>query len=76
MPNPSPQPPQRQPGDWLLYVALGLFAAGLLAVVAIFLTPVLSDSDPGSWLYLIAMLAPVGFLMGVGYALWSGRRTR
>jgi uncharacterized membrane protein len=60
----------------LLYVPLGLFAIGLLAIVAIFLTPVLSDSDPGLWLYVLAMLAPFGFLCAIVFALWSGRRSR
>ncbi len=57
-------------------MALGLFALGLLAVVAIFLIPILSDGSPGLWLYLAAMLAPLGFILGLGYALWSGRRAR
>ncbi|WP_433757430.1 hypothetical protein [Nocardia sp. CA-135398] len=80
MTNPSaPPPPSRPPrraGQPLLYVALGLFAIGLLAIVAIFLTPVLSDSDPGLWLYLLAMSAPLGFLCAIVFALWSGRRSR
>ncbi|MFI6362588.1 hypothetical protein ACIBG0_07530 [Nocardia sp. NPDC050630] len=76
MTNPSAPPPPRRAGDRLLYVALGLFAIGLLAIVAIFLTPVLSDSDPGLWLYVLAMLAPLGFLCAIVFALWSGRRSR
>ncbi|MFD0361574.1 hypothetical protein ACFQZZ_08965 [Nocardia sp. GCM10030253] len=80
MTNPSAPPPPsgspRRSSDRLLHLALGLFAIGLLAIVAIFLTPILSDSSPGLWLYLIAMLAPLGFLVGFGYALWSGRRSR
>jgi hypothetical protein len=78
--NPSaPPPPSRPPrraGDRLLYLALTLFAIGLLAIVAIFLTPILSDSSPGLWLYPTAMLAPLGFLVGIVYALRSGRRSR
>jgi hypothetical protein len=78
--NPSAPPPSgrspRRASDRLLYVALALFAIGLLAVVAIFLTPILSDSSPGLWLYVTAMLAPFGFLLSVGFALWSGRRSR
>lgn len=60
-----------------MYVALGLFGIGVLAVVAIFLTPIVSDSDPGLWLYLVAMFGtPLGLLLAVVFALWSGRRSR
>ncbi|MEV0763829.1 hypothetical protein [Nocardia sp. NPDC050435] len=76
MTNPSAPQPSRPRRDGFLYVVLGLFALGLLAIIAIFLTPILSDSTPGLWLYLIAMLAPLGFILGLGYALWSGRRAR
>ncbi|GAB2654618.1 hypothetical protein ACWDYH_15725 [Nocardia goodfellowii] len=76
MTNPSAPHPPRRPSDWFLRLALVLFALGLLAVVAIFLTPIVSDSSPGLWLYLAAMLAPLGFILGLGYALWSGRRAR
>jgi hypothetical protein len=84
MTNPSEPPPSvpqpnqsaRRAGDWLLYVALGLFGIGLLAVVTIFLVGILSDSDPALWLYLTAMLAPLGFLLSVIFALRSGRRAR
>ncbi|MEV0295856.1 hypothetical protein [Nocardia sp. NPDC050710] len=80
MTNPSAPPPSsespRRAGDWFLYLALTLFGIGLLAIVAIFLTPILSDSDPALWLYLTALLTPLGFIFGVFYALWSGRRSR
>ncbi|WP_407670479.1 hypothetical protein [Nocardia suismassiliense] len=66
----------RRPGDWLLQVALGLFALGLLAIIAIFLIPVLSDGTPGLWLYFAAMLAPLGFLVAIVFTLRSGRRSR
>ncbi|MTE11333.1 hypothetical protein [Nocardia aurantiaca] len=66
----------RGSSSWLLYIAMGLFAIGLLAVVAIFGVGLLSDSKPGLWLYLLAMCAPLGFLLSVVYALWSGRRAR
>lgn len=74
--NPSVPPPSRKPGDWLLQVALSLFALGLLAIFAIFLIPVLSDSKPGLWLYFSAMLLPLGLLLAVVYALRAGRRAR
>lgn len=60
----------------LLLIAMGLFAIGLLAVFAIFGIGLLSDSKPGLWLYLLAMCAPLGFLLALIYALWSGRRKR
>ncbi|MCA2210001.1 hypothetical protein [Nocardia rosealba] len=72
----SPQPPARRSSDRVLQVALALFGIGILAVVAIFVTPIVSDAEPGLWLYLLAMLAPVGFLLAIGFALWSGRRAR
>lgn len=74
---PSPQGKRpRRASDRFLFVALGLFGIGLLAIVAIFLTPVLSDAEPALWLYPAAMCAPLGFISGVFYALWSGRRSR
>ncbi|MEC3955246.1 hypothetical protein VMT65_19550 [Nocardia sp. CDC153] len=60
----------------LLYIALGLFTIGLLAVFAIFGVHLLSDAEPGLWLYLLAMCAPLGFLLALVFALWSGRRSR
>lgn len=75
-PRSSATPPGRTPGNWLLQVALGLFTLGLLAIVAIFLIPILSDGEPGLWLYLGAMLAPLGFVAALIFALRSGRRTR
>ncbi|MEV6772925.1 hypothetical protein AB0N05_30245 [Nocardia sp. NPDC051030] len=71
----SKQAPRRS-GSWLLYVASALFAVGLLAIVAIFGIGLLTDSAPGLWLYLLAMAAPLGFLLGIVFALWSGRRSR
>ncbi|WP_425301207.1 hypothetical protein [Nocardia neocaledoniensis] len=73
--NSSPDRPRR-PSDLLLRLAVALFGIGILAVVAIFLTPIVSDTEPGLVLYLLALLAPVGFLLGLIFALWSGRRAR
>lgn len=75
-PRPSDAPSGRTPGNWLLQMALGLFTLGLLAIVAIFLIPILSDGEPGLWLYLGAMLAPLGFVAALIFALRSGRRAR
>jgi hypothetical protein len=74
-PDPASPAPRRS-GDRLLHVALVLFGIGILAVIGIFVTPIVSDSDPGLWLYGLAMLAPVGFLLALVFALWSGRRAR
>ncbi|MEU1545955.1 hypothetical protein [Nocardia sp. NPDC005745] len=80
MTNPStPTPPggaPRRRGDWLLRLALALFALGLLAIVVIFAIPLLTDGEPGLWLYFGAMLAPLGFVLAVVFALRSGRRSR
>ena len=77
MPDSSSDRSPRRTADRLLPFALGLFAIGLLAIIAIFLTPALSDAKPGLWLYLVAMVAtPAGLLLAIGFALWSGRRAR
>ncbi|WP_019931403.1 hypothetical protein [Nocardia sp. BMG111209] len=77
MPDPHSQPAARRSGNPLLYVALGLFAIGLLAIVAILLTPVLSDGKPALWLYVTAMAGTaLGLLLALVFALRSGRRAR
>ncbi|WP_063066260.1 hypothetical protein [Nocardia violaceofusca] len=77
MPDSSSPRAPRGYSDVLLRVAVGLFAIGLLAIVAIFLTPILTDGDPPLWLYLVAMAAtPLGLLLAIAFALWSGRRAR
>lgn len=61
----------------MLYpLALGLFILGLVATIVIFGLSILGVSQPGPWLYLLAMCAPAGFVVGLIYALSSGRRTR
>ena len=60
----------------LLLGALVCFALGVLAIVVMFGVLLLTDSLPGLWLYLSAMLCPVGFLLGLIHALSSGRRVR
>ncbi|WP_016883859.1 MULTISPECIES: hypothetical protein [unclassified Rhodococcus (in: high G+C Gram-positive bacteria)] len=75
-PTPSSTPHTPRRSDGLLRVALTLFAIGFVAIVAIFLTPVLSDSEPGLVLYLIALACPIGFLLGIVAALRQGRRSR
>ncbi len=77
MPETSPSPAPRRAADILLYVALILFAAGVLSIVAIFGTRLIADKDPAGWLYLVAMGAtPFGFVLAFVYVLLSGRRAR
>jgi hypothetical protein len=76
MSDETPSAAPAKSGNGLLYVALGLFALGLLAIAAIVLTPLLSDSQPGLALYLAAMAAPLGFLMAIVFTLRSGRRAK
>ncbi|WP_028476156.1 hypothetical protein [Nocardia sp. CNY236] len=74
-PSSSGNPPRRH-RDRLLQLALCLFTLGLLAIVAIFATPVFTDDTPGLWLYFPALLAPLGLALAVVFALRSGRRSR
>ncbi|OZF08354.1 hypothetical protein CH300_03150 [Rhodococcus sp. 15-1154-1] len=61
----------------LLRVALVLFVAGLIAIAAIFLVPAVGGNEPPLWLYLTAMIAaPLGFVLALVFALFSGRRAR
>ncbi|KAA0021221.1 hypothetical protein [Antrihabitans cavernicola] len=71
-----PENSTREPGKKLLYVATALFAVGLLAIVAIFVIAAVSDTEPGIVFYLIALAAPIGFLLAIFSALRSGRRVR
>lgn len=53
-----------------------LFTIGVVAVVAIFCTPLLTGNRPGLALYLVAMATPLGFALAIAHALRSGRRAR
>lgn len=68
--------PESEPGRRLFAAAVTLFVVGLLAIVAIFVIHASSDGRPGTWLYLAAMAAPLGFGVGIVAALRSGRRAR
>ncbi|MBA4024457.1 MAG: hypothetical protein C0482_19065 [Gordonia sp.] len=63
-------------GNLLLRVALGLFAIGLIALAALFLTPPITGETAPLFVYLLTMCAPLGFLFGLIFALRSGRRQR
>jgi hypothetical protein len=65
-----------KPSNALLYIAVALFVIGLLAISAIFVMPAVSDHEPGLPLYLVALAAPLGFLVSLVFTLRSGRRSR
>jgi hypothetical protein len=62
--------------ETLLVSAMVLFTIGMVAIIAIFCTPLLTGNRPGLALYLIAMATPLGFALGIAHALRSGRRAR
>ncbi|WP_067819821.1 hypothetical protein [Nocardia inohanensis] len=77
MPDTSSEQSPRRSANWLLYLALTLLSVGLLAVIAAFGIGLLTDYEPGVWLYLVAMAGTAsGFLLALVFALWSGRRAR
>ncbi|MEE2032834.1 hypothetical protein [Rhodococcus chondri] len=64
------------PRNGLLKAAVACFLVGVVAVVAIFLTPVVTDGTPGLVLYLLTLAWPLGFVLAIMFALRSGRRAR
>ncbi|GAA1481304.1 hypothetical protein GCM10009624_17440 [Gordonia sinesedis] len=61
----------------LLQVAGLVFAIGIGAIVALFVVPVVTGgSTAPTFVYLMTMCAPLGFVLGLVYALRSGRRAR
>ncbi|UAK37894.1 hypothetical protein K8O93_23080 [Gordonia bronchialis] len=61
----------------LVAVAGVVFAIGILAVIALFVTPLVSHGDTApTAVYLLTMCAPLGFVLGLVAALRSGRRVR
>ncbi|MEV1134434.1 hypothetical protein AB0I26_10275 [Rhodococcus coprophilus] len=66
----------KAPGNGLLKAAVACFVVGVVAVVAIFLVPALTDGTPGLLLYLLTLAWPLGFALAVAFALKSGRRAR
>ena len=54
-----------------------VFGVGLLALITLFVMPVVDDGGTApTWVYLLAMCTPIGFLLGIVYALRSGRRVQ
>lgn len=64
------------PRNGLLKAAIACFVVGVVAVVAIFLIPALTDGKPGLVLYLLTLAWPLGFALAIAFALRSGRRAR
>ncbi|MDY6807755.1 hypothetical protein GIY30_15070 [Gordonia sp. HNM0687] len=61
----------------LLQAAGVVFAIGIAAIVALFVTPLVTDGDTApTFVYLLTMCAPLGFVLGIAFALRAGRRTR
>jgi hypothetical protein len=55
-------------------VAIALFAIGLIAIAALFLTPLVTGGTTApTWVYALTPLAPVGFLVGVIGVILGGR---
>ncbi|MGB3696724.1 MAG: hypothetical protein WBA05_04770 [Gordonia sp. (in: high G+C Gram-positive bacteria)] len=68
---------QTQKSSRLLGVAVVLFGIGMIASIAL-LFPAVRDAGtvPVTIVYVLAMCAPLGFLLGLVFALLSGRRSR
>lgn len=67
----------RNPTSRLLVAAGVIFAIGLIAIIALFVTPLVAHGATApTAVYLATMCAPLGFLLGIVYALRSGRRAR
>ncbi|GAB37081.1 hypothetical protein [Gordonia otitidis] len=68
---------QKKSSTGLLVLAGVVFGVGLLALITLFVMPVVDDGGTApTWVYLLAMCTPIGFLLGIVYALRSGRRVQ
>ncbi|KXO89259.1 hypothetical protein [Tsukamurella pseudospumae] len=55
-------------------VSIALFAIGLIAIAALFVTPLLAHGATApTWVYALTPLTPVGFLVGVVAVVLGGR---
>ncbi|MGB3303249.1 hypothetical protein [Gordonia sp. (in: high G+C Gram-positive bacteria)] len=68
---------QTQKSSRLLATAVILFGIGMVASIAL-LFPAVRDTGTVivTIVYVLAMCAPLGFLLGLIFALLSGRRSR
>ena len=70
-------PPTRNSPARLLQVAGVVFLIGVGAIVALFVTPLVTGgSTAPTFVYLMTMCAPLGFVLGLVFALLSGKRAR
>ncbi|MFZ2239734.1 MAG: hypothetical protein WAV90_09365 [Gordonia amarae] len=54
-----------------------VFAIGIVAVVVLFLTPIVADGNTApTFVYLLTMCAPLGFVLGLIFAFRSAREIR
>lgn len=68
---------QKKSSTGLLVLAGVVFGVGLLALITLFVMPIVDDGGTApTWVYLLAMCTPIGFLLGIVYALRSGRRVQ
>lgn len=72
----SASPSPTAPRNGLLKAAIVCFAVGVVAVIAIFMTPIVTDGTPGLVLYLLTLAWPLGFVLAIAFALRSGRRAK
>ncbi|NMO01542.1 hypothetical protein HH308_09990 [Gordonia sp. TBRC 11910] len=65
----------RSPGsNRLLQFSVVLFAIGLIALIALFVTPIVDDGQTAPTLvYVLTMCAPLGFVIAVISTVVSGR---
>ena len=71
----SSQRPPRTPAG--LIAAGGVFAVGVVAIVALFLSPVIDGGATApTFVYLLTMCAPLGFVIGLIFAFRSARGVR
>ena len=68
---------QRAGSPRLVTIAGVVFVIGVLAVVALFVTPLVAGGTTApTAVYLLTMCAPLGFVLGLVAALRAGRRVR
>ncbi len=68
---------QKKSSTALLVLAGVVFGVGIVALIALFVMPAVDDGGTApTWVYLLAMCTPIGFLLGIVYALRSGRRVK